>query len=96
MRIKRRRSDIDIIAEMLNAGEKGAGKTEIMNSVNLSYSQIQKYLHYLISEGFIDTSNLPNPKVCYRVTEKGQVLLNNLVRLKGMLGPNENDAWTNN
>jgi predicted transcriptional regulator len=96
MRIKRRRSDIDIIAEMLKAGEKGAGKTEIMYSVNMSYSQIQKYLPYLISGGFIDTTNLSNPKVCYRVTEKGQELLNNLVSLKGMLGADENEDWTNN
>jgi len=44
MKINRRRSNIEIIADMIKVGENGAGKTEIMYSANMSYSQIQKYL----------------------------------------------------
>ena len=54
MRVNRRRSDIEIIADMLKVGENGAGKTEIMYSANMSYAQIQKYLGYLIGQGFVD------------------------------------------
>ena len=54
VRVNRRRSDIEIMADMLKVGENGAGKTEIMYSANMSYSQIQKYLGYLMAEGFID------------------------------------------
>lgn len=86
MRVNRRRSDIEIIAEMLKVGENGAGKTEIMYNVNMSYSQIQKYLGYLISEGFIDTIKIGNPCVHYRVTEKGKKLLKLLVGVEEMLG----------
>lgn len=86
MRVNRRRSDIEIIAEMLKVGENGAGKTEIMYSVNMSYSQIQKYLGYLINEGFIDTVKIGNPCVHYRVTEKGQKLLQLLESVKNILG----------
>jgi predicted transcriptional regulator len=86
LRVNRRRSDIEIIAEMLKVGENGAGKTEIMYSVNMSYSQIQKYLGYLLSEGFIDTIKIGNPNVYYRVTEKGQQLLELLTNVKEMLG----------
>ncbi|HSW57164.1 MAG TPA: winged helix-turn-helix domain-containing protein [Dehalococcoidales bacterium] len=86
MRVNRRRSDIEIIAEMLKVGENGAGKTEIMYSVNMSYSQIQKYLGYLLSEGFIDTIKIGNPCVYYRVTPKGQKLLELLTNVKDMLG----------
>ena len=86
MRINRRRSDIEIIAEMLKVGENGAGKTEIMYNVNMSYSQIQKYLGYLISEGFVDTIKIGNPCVHYHVTDKGHKLLNLLVNVKEMLG----------
>lgn len=86
MRVNRRRSDIEIIAEMLKMGENGAGKTEIMYGVNMSYSQIQKYLGYLLSEGFIDTIKIGNPCVYYRVTEKGQQLLELLTNVKEMLG----------
>jgi predicted transcriptional regulator len=86
MRVNRRRSDIEIIAEMLKVGENGAGKTEIMYSVNMSYSQIQKYLGYLVAEGFVDTIKIGNPCVYYRVTEKGLKLLELLSSVKEMLG----------
>ena len=89
MRVNRRRSDIEIIAEMLKVGENGAGKTEIMYSVNMSFSQIQKYLGYLLSEGFVDTIKIGNPGVCYQVTEKGQRLLELLGSVKEMLGLDE-------
>jgi predicted transcriptional regulator len=85
MRVNRRRSDIEIITEMLKVGENGAGKTEIMYKVNMSYTQIQKYLGYLLSEGFVDTIKIGNPCVYYRVSEKGQKLLNLLGSLKEML-----------
>lgn len=49
-----RRSNVEIIDDMLRLGENGAGKTEIMHSANMSYSQLQKYLSFLISHGFID------------------------------------------
>ena len=89
MRLNRRRSDIEIIAEMLKVGEKGAGKTKIMYSVNMSYYQIQKYLGYLLSQGFIDKIQIGNPCVTYRVTDKGLRLLQLLNSIKEMLGLDE-------
>ena len=86
MRVNRRRSDIEIISEMLKVGENNVGKTEIMYSVNMSYAQIQKYLGYLLNEGFIDTIKVGNPCVYYRVTAKGQKLLQLLENVKDMLG----------
>ncbi len=56
-------------------GANGAGKTEIMYSANMSYSQLQKYLSLLISQGFVDRLEVGNPVVTYRVTEKGSTLL---------------------
>ena len=78
MRISRRRSNIEIIADMLRVGENGAGKTEIMYSANMSYTQIQKYLGYLLTHGFIDRIEIGNPVVTYQVTEKGLGLLRNI------------------
>ena len=86
MRINQRRSDIEIIADMLKVGENGAGKTKIMYNANLSYSQIQKYLGFLISQGFIDKVKLGNPSVTYHVTESGQRLLQLASSIKEMLG----------
>ena len=77
-RMNRRRSNIEIIADMLRVGENGAGKTEIMYSANMSYSQIQKYLSFLLSHGLIDKVELGNPVVTYQVTDEGSALLRSI------------------
>ena len=73
MKLDRRRSSLEIIADMLRLGE--AGKTEIMYSVNMSYFQLQKYLGFLLERGLIDKVALGNPSVTYRVTIKGLEVL---------------------
>jgi len=70
---------------MLRVGENGAGKTEIMYSANMSYSQLQKYLNFLISHGFIDRVEVGNPVVTYRVTESGLSLLKSIETLLEVL-----------
>lgn len=85
--ISRRRSDIKIIADMLRVGEKGAGKTEIMYTANLSYTQIQKYLDYLVNQGFINKVDLDNTMIAYQVTESGLKLLRAIDNLVAMLEP---------
>ena len=72
--MNQRRSNIEIIGEMLRIGANGAGKTEIMYSANMSYSQIQKYLKFLLAQGLIHKVELGNPNVTYVVTEKGNSL----------------------
>ena len=76
--MNRRRSNIEIIADMLRVGGNGAGKTEIMYSANMSYAQIQKYLGFLLSHGFIHKVKVGNPVVTYQVTDKGGELLRNI------------------
>ena len=76
MRLDRRRSSMEIIADMLRLGE--AGKTEIMYSANMSYFQLQKYLNFLLERGLIDKVKLGNPSVTYRVTKKGLGILRSI------------------
>lgn len=71
-----RRSNIEVIADMLRLGE--AGKTEIMYSANMSYYQLQKYLQFLLQLGLIDKVTLGNPMVTYKVTKKGLKLLKSI------------------
>ena len=85
--VSRRRSNIEIIADMLRVGENGAGKTEIMYSANMSYTQIQKYLDYLVNQGFINKVNMDNTMVAYQVTDSGLKLLKAIDTLMAMLGP---------
>ena len=95
MRVNRRRSDIEIIADMLKVGENGAGKTEIMYSANMSYRQIQKYLGYLTGQGFIDKIKMGNPSVTYKVTDSGLKLLQLISNIKEMLGLDDDDNLLN-
>ena len=76
MRLERRRTSIEVIADMLRLGE--AGKTEMMYSANMSYFQLQKYLKFMLQLGLIDEIHVGNPSITYRVTKKGLSLLNNI------------------
>ena len=86
MKMNHRRSNIEIIADMLRTGENGAGKTEIMYSANMSYSQIQKYLGFLMSQDFITKVEVGNPVVTYQVTGTGLKLLRSIESVTEMLG----------
>lgn len=88
--VGRRRSNIEIIADMLRIGENGAGKTEIMYSANMSYSQIQKYLEYLVNQGFVNRVSMDHTMVAYQVTGTGLKLLKAIDTLMSMLGPGNN------
>jgi predicted transcriptional regulator len=78
-----RRSNIEVIADMLRLGE--AGKTEIMYATNMSYAQLQKYLGFLLQREFIDRVEVGNPVVTYKVTRKGLRLLRNIDSILEML-----------
>ncbi len=93
MKMNRRRSSIEIIAEMLRIGENGAGKTKIMYNANLSYTQIQKYLGFLMAQGFINKMEIGNPSVTYQVTENGLKLLEGINSLMEMLGLDDEDRF---
>jgi predicted transcriptional regulator len=90
MNLDRRRSSIEIIADMLRLGE--AGKTEMMYSVNMSFFQLQKYLNFLLDRGLIDKVKLGNPSVTYRVTTKGLDLLRSIDAVLTTLELRENDG----
>ena len=83
--MNRRRSNIEVIADMLRVGENGAGKTQIMYGANMSYSQIQKYLGFLLSHELITKVKVGNPSVTYHITEKGKGLLNSIDNMMEML-----------
>jgi predicted transcriptional regulator len=83
MKLERRRSSIEVIADMLRLGE--AGKTEIMYSANMSYLQLQKYLTFMLELGLITRITVGNPVITYRITRKGLRLLRNIDSILEML-----------
>ena len=78
-------TDIEIIADILQVGENGAGKTEVVYTADMSYHQIQKYLEYLINQGFINKVNLDNTMIACQVTESGLKLLKAIDTLLEMI-----------
>jgi len=89
--MERRRSSIEVIADMLRLGE--AGKTEIMYSANMSYFQLQKYLKFLLELKLIDRVMVGNPVVTYRITRKGIKLLRNIDSILEILEFKEKDDF---
>ncbi len=89
LQIDRRRSSIEVIADMLRLGE--AGKTEIMYSANMSYYQLQKYLKFLLQLQLIDKVTVGNPVVTYRITRKGLRLLKSIDSILEILESREED-----
>jgi predicted transcriptional regulator len=82
---RRRRSSVEIIADMLRVGEGGAGKTEIMCAAKMSYNQMQRYLGYLEGEGFITKMDMGGGATAYRVTDTGLKLLKTIDSLIELL-----------
>ena len=90
--VGKRRSNIEIIADMLRVGENGAGKTEIMYTANMSFAQIQRYLRYLVDQGFVNRIEMDNTVAAYQVTDSGMKLLKAIDSLMDMLGPEQPEA----
>jgi predicted transcriptional regulator len=86
-RVVRKRSDIDIMANVLSAAKKGAKKTRIMYSCNLSHSQLQVYLQILLEMGFLaSNSKKGDAKLNYfKTTSKGLEFLDAYRALKSLM-----------
>jgi predicted transcriptional regulator len=81
----KRRSEIEIIGEILGLSRDGAKKTEILYQSNTSFSQLQHYLTFLldkniIKENIVVSGNGKSNKV-YVTTEKGINLLEKINNL---------------
>lgn len=76
--MKGRRSNIEVVADILRIGEQGAGKTRIMYQANMSYHQLQKYLDLLVDRGCLQRVVSDKSHISYTVTRKGSLLLKSI------------------
>ena len=76
----RKRSDLDIIANILNEAREGAKKTRIMYRCNLSHRQLQAYLKLLLSMGL-----LASRSDLYKTTAKGHKFVDAHRTLKALI-----------
>ena len=76
--VKNRRSELDIITEILDLSKEGTKKTDILYKGNLSYTQIQSYLPFLIDKDVLEECMIKKKGRnyrFYRTTSKGLSLL---------------------
>lgn len=85
----KRRSEIQIIKEILDLSRTGAKKTEILYQSNMSFTQLKNYLNFLIDKKIIKENIVPNDagysNKIYVNTKKGNELLADIKNLYSYL-----------
>jgi len=66
----KRRDRLFIIAEILDIAKEGSLKTQIMYRANLSFTQLNDYLKFMLKISLLKKTS-ENDKEIYRATEKG-------------------------
>jgi len=86
-RLVGKRSDIDIMASILNEANKGAKKTRIMYRCNLSHRQLEVYLELLLGMDFlVSRSDKESSKLdLFETTAKGLKFLDAYRTLKALM-----------
>ena len=82
LRLEHRRSEIEIIAQILRRGE--GSKTEMLYGVGLSYYQLKRYMSRLLELRLIYKQRT-GQHLNYKITPKGQRLLKEIDVLLTML-----------
>ncbi len=78
--LNRRRSELDIIALILNISMNGVRKSRIFLDANISYTMFRKYLSYMVGIEF-----LREKKGLYYTTEKGAKFLGHWNQITSLL-----------
>jgi len=75
--INKRRSELEIISDILFTTQQNINKTTILFKCNLSYTLLEKYLKFLIERNAIEKSNdTGNTK--YKITSHGSKMLKDI------------------
>jgi predicted transcriptional regulator len=82
--VKNRRSEMEIIAEILTLSLDGSKTTELLYQGNLSYTQLKNYLPFLLENNILEEGFQVNngyTSKSYHVTEKGLNLLEDIKKV---------------
>jgi len=91
----RRRDKLYIIAVILEIAKEGTLKTQVMYQANLSFTQLNAYLEFMLRTSLLD--KIPkNNKETYRVTAKGTDFLQRYREIVELLRTEENNCRNNN
>jgi len=70
--VSRRRSRLEVVADILTEALNGANKTRIMYRANLNFLRFDGYFSELLDKGLIAEENTSDGRVVYRTTDKGR------------------------
>ena len=78
MIFKSKRSEIEILNEILSIAKLEAKKTCLLYNTNLCYNHFLEYLNFLLEKDFIEMKNSDNSGNIYFITKKGEKLLDSI------------------
>jgi predicted transcriptional regulator len=82
---RRKRSQIEIIAEILQAATgTGVTKTSLVYKSNLNFTLIQKYIALLTDKGLLEVVQA-GPVLLYRTTDKGAEALKLIIAAESVV-----------
>jgi predicted transcriptional regulator len=91
---QKRRDKLYIIAEILEIARDGALKTQIMYKANLSFTQLNDYLKFMLKNNFLERL-IGNGKEVYKATEKGLIFLQRYREMIELLKAEDEDGRNN-
>jgi len=80
-----KRSEADIIHDILSEMDQGIKKTQLMYKANLSNTQLNRYLDVLLEKEIIDVREFVDDGKQYYLTERGGKVLGDLAEVYRLL-----------
>jgi predicted transcriptional regulator len=90
----KRRDKLFIMAEILDIAKEGSLKTQIMYRANLSFTQLNDYLNFMLRISLLEKI-LENDRETYRATEKGVDFLQRYREITELLKTEEDNNGKN-
>lgn len=88
-RVGKYQSEYHVIRKMLVEAESGCTRTQMMYSARLSWSQIMKYLNFIMDKGLVEKGGYVQGRKTeyegYFLTSKGRTLLDLLAKIEELL-----------
>ncbi len=90
----KRRDKLYIVAEILEIAKGGTLKTQVMYRANLSFTQLNDYLEFMLKIGLLEKVEV-NTKDVYKATEKGLDFLQRYHEINELLRTEEENNGKN-
>jgi predicted transcriptional regulator len=92
--VAKRRDKLYIVSEILEIAKDGTLKTQIMYGANLSFTQLNDYLKFMLKNNLLKKI-VENDKEIYKATEKGLNFLQRYREITELLKDEENNNHNN-